>query len=79
VTVLRWRRSSTSRAPTDSSGVDALAGARRLRVPVLYAVARDDAFVVDVRKTYEATPPKLRRLVVVQGAGHGVGLLMTDL
>jgi pimeloyl-ACP methyl ester carboxylesterase len=66
--------------PTESSGVDALAAARRLRVPALYEVSDDDAFISEVRKVYLATPPPLRKLVVVHsGGGHGVGLLMTDL
>ena len=65
--------------PTESSGVDALAAARRLRVPVLYAVAEDDAYISEVRRTYRATPPRLRRLLVIHGPGHGVGLLRTDL
>jgi pimeloyl-ACP methyl ester carboxylesterase len=65
--------------PTESSGVDAVAAARRLRVPVQYVVADDDAYIADVRQTYRATPPRLRRLLVVTGGGHGVGLLLSDL
>jgi pimeloyl-ACP methyl ester carboxylesterase len=65
--------------PTESSGVDALGAARHLRMPVLYVAADDDAFVSEVRKTYRATPPRLRQLLVIHGAGHGVGLLRTDL
>jgi pimeloyl-ACP methyl ester carboxylesterase len=65
--------------PTESSGVDALAAARRLRVPVQYVVSDDDEFISAVRETYRATPPRLRRLLVVKGGGHGVGLLRTDL
>jgi pimeloyl-ACP methyl ester carboxylesterase len=65
--------------PAESSGIDAVAAARRLRVPALYEVAEDDAYVSEVRKVYRATPPRLRKLIVVPGAGHGVGLLRPDL
>jgi pimeloyl-ACP methyl ester carboxylesterase len=65
--------------PTESSGVDALAAARRLRVPALYVVSDDDAYISEVRKTYRVTPPRLRRLRVVTGGGHGVGLLLIEL
>jgi pimeloyl-ACP methyl ester carboxylesterase len=66
--------------PTESSGIEALAAARHLRVPALYEVSGDDEFVDAVRQVYRATPARLRKLVVVRsGGGHGVGLLMTDL
>jgi pimeloyl-ACP methyl ester carboxylesterase len=65
--------------PTESSGVDALAAAPRLSMPAFYVVAEDDAFITGVRKTYRATPRRLRRLLVVHGAGHGVGLLVSSL
>jgi pimeloyl-ACP methyl ester carboxylesterase len=65
--------------PTETSGIDAVAAARRLRVPALYLASADDEFAVSVRRTYAATPVRLRRLLVVGGAGHGVGLLKPDL
>jgi pimeloyl-ACP methyl ester carboxylesterase len=64
--------------PAESSGLDAVAAAGRLRVPALYEVAEDDAYLAEVRRVYRATPPRLRKLIVVPGAGHGVGLLRAD-
>jgi pimeloyl-ACP methyl ester carboxylesterase len=59
----------------ESLGLDAVAAARRLRVSALSELAGDDAFLAEVRRVYGAAPPRLRKLIVVPGAGHGVGLL----
>jgi pimeloyl-ACP methyl ester carboxylesterase len=66
--------------PDQISGLDALQAAPKLQVRALYAVATGDDFIADVRKTFKATPPSLRRLVLVggDGHGHGVSLLMAD-
>lgn len=57
---------------TSFRGVDAEAAVPRLRVPVLYVVATEDAgFPETTRTLYEATASEDKRLVVVNGFGHG--------
>jgi pimeloyl-ACP methyl ester carboxylesterase len=57
---------------TKYGGVDAEAAAPRLRVPVLYVVATEDAgFPETTRTLYEATASEDKQLVVVNGFGHG--------
>jgi pimeloyl-ACP methyl ester carboxylesterase len=57
---------------TSFRGVDAEAAVPRLRVPVLYVVATEDAgFPETTRTLYEATATVDKRLVVVTGFGHG--------
>ena len=57
---------------TSFRGVDAAAAVPRLRVPVLYVVASEDAgFPEATRTLYEATASEDKRLVVVDGFGHG--------
>jgi pimeloyl-ACP methyl ester carboxylesterase len=60
------------------TGLDSLAAARRLRVPVLFAVAPGDRYVSvgTIRRLYQAAPVRAKRLVVLaEGAGHGWELL----
>jgi pimeloyl-ACP methyl ester carboxylesterase len=57
---------------TSFRGVDAEAAVPRLRVPVLYVVASEDAgFPETTRRLYEATASDDKRVVVVNGFGHG--------
>jgi pimeloyl-ACP methyl ester carboxylesterase len=57
---------------TRFQGVDAEAAVERLAVPVLYVVATEDAGFPDLaRSLYEATAIDDKRLVVVNGFGHG--------
>jgi pimeloyl-ACP methyl ester carboxylesterase len=57
---------------TSFRGVDAAAAVPRLRVPVLYVVATEDAGFPDAaRVLYDATASEDKRLVVVDGRGHG--------
>lgn len=59
-------------------GLDALAAARRLQVPALFAVARGDRVVsvATMRGLYQAAPVRDKRLVVLaEGTGHGSELL----
>jgi pimeloyl-ACP methyl ester carboxylesterase len=58
-------------------GLDALAAARRLQVPALFAVAPGDSVVSvgTMRRLYQAAPVRAKRLVVAEGAGHGSELL----
>jgi pimeloyl-ACP methyl ester carboxylesterase len=57
---------------TSFRGVDAEAAVPRLRVPVLYVVASEDAgFPETTRTLYEATASEDKRLVVVNSFGHG--------
>ena len=59
-------------------GLDPLAAARRLQVPALFAVAPEDSMVSagTMRRLYQATPVRAKRLVVLaEGAGHGSELL----
>jgi pimeloyl-ACP methyl ester carboxylesterase len=60
------------------TGLDSLAAARRLQVPVLFAVAPGDRYVSvgTTRRLYQAAPVRAKRLVVLaDGAGHGWELL----
>jgi pimeloyl-ACP methyl ester carboxylesterase len=57
---------------TSFRGVDAEAAVLRLRVPVLYVVASEDAGFPDAARTlYDATATEDKRLLVVPGLGHG--------
>ena len=67
-------------SPARFRGMDAVAAAPRLRVPVLYvAAAADDAgeydFSEDAEAMYAATGSSDKRLEVVAGRLHGVGLV----
>jgi pimeloyl-ACP methyl ester carboxylesterase len=62
--------------PEEYQGADAATAAPRLRVPVLFIVAEDDPpFADDARALYKAVPGHDKRLVVLEGGGHGTSLL----
>jgi pimeloyl-ACP methyl ester carboxylesterase len=62
--------------PEEYQGADAATAAPRLRVPVLFIVADDDLpFDDDARALYKAVPGHDKRLVVLEGGGHGTSLL----
>ena len=62
--------------PEEYQGADAATAASRLRVPVLFIVAEDDPpFADDARALYKAVPGHDKRLVVLEGGGHGTSLL----
>jgi pimeloyl-ACP methyl ester carboxylesterase len=62
--------------PEEYQGADAATAAPRLRVPVLFVVAEDDPpFDDDARALYQAVPGHDKRLVVLEGGGHGTSLL----
>jgi len=59
-------------------GLDSLTAARRLGVPVLFAVAAGDSLVsvATMRRLYLVAPVRAKRLMVLaEGAGHGWELL----
>ena len=67
-------------APARFLGLDAVATAPRLRVPVLYLAAADDDnagydFSRDAEALHAATAASDKRLVVLPGFLHGVGLV----
>ena len=67
-------------APARFLGMDAVATAPRLRVPVLYLAAADDDnagydFSKDAQALYAATAAADKRLVILPGFLHGVGLV----
>ena len=67
-------------APARFLGMDAVATAPRLRVPVLYLAASDDDnagydFSKDAQALYAATAAADKRLVILPGFLHGVGLV----
>jgi pimeloyl-ACP methyl ester carboxylesterase len=66
--------------PARFAGVDGVAAAPGIRVPVLYAAARDDGrFPAETQQLHDATPPgPTRRLLLVDGTFHGVSLLRND-
>jgi pimeloyl-ACP methyl ester carboxylesterase len=60
------------------NGLDALPAARRLAVPALFAVAPGDRYVTvaDMRRLYQASSARPKRLVVMPAAlGHGWAML----
>jgi pimeloyl-ACP methyl ester carboxylesterase len=65
--------------PARFQGVDGLAAAPRIAVPILYAAATGDGrFPAETRQLHDATPPAPgRQLVLVDGAAHGNVLLRT--
>jgi pimeloyl-ACP methyl ester carboxylesterase len=57
-------------------GTDAAAAAARLRMPVLVVAAEDDPpFDDEARALYKAVPGHDKRLLVLEGGGHGTSLL----
>lgn len=67
-------------APARFRGLDAVATASRLRVPVLYVAAEGDDnagydFSEDAREMQAATASADKRLEIVPGTLHGVGLV----
>jgi alpha-beta hydrolase superfamily lysophospholipase len=67
-------------APARFLGMDAVASAPRLRVPVLYLPAEDDDnagydFSKDAKELHAATAAADKRLVVLPGFLHGVALV----
>jgi pimeloyl-ACP methyl ester carboxylesterase len=64
--------------PRSFGGVDAEAAVPRLRVPVLYIVAEEDAgggFAADARALYDRTASSDKALEVLPGFSHGVSLV----
>jgi alpha-beta hydrolase superfamily lysophospholipase len=64
--------------PRSSGGVDAQEAAPRLRVPVLYIVAEEDAgggFAADAQALYDRTGSSDKALEVLPGFSHGVSLV----
>jgi pimeloyl-ACP methyl ester carboxylesterase len=62
--------------PEGFRGADADAAAPKLRMPVLFIVGSDDPPFTDAAKTlYQAVPGHDKKLVVLQGGGHGTTLL----
>ena len=52
--------------------VAAAAAAAKLRVPVLFVAARDDPlFDLAAQERHKAVPTKDKRLVLLEGGGHG--------
>lgn len=62
--------------PANYGGIDAVAAARRLQVPVLYLAAEnDDGFTGDARALFQATAESDKALELVPGTEHGVQLV----
>jgi dienelactone hydrolase len=64
--------------PASFGGVDAAAAVPRLRVPVLYVAAKDDAgggFANDAQALYSATPASDKAIEILPGSDHGVSLV----
>jgi pimeloyl-ACP methyl ester carboxylesterase len=62
--------------PEEYAGADAAAAAPKLRVPVLFIAADDDPPFDDAaRALYKAVPGHDKRLLVLEGGGHGTSLL----
>jgi pimeloyl-ACP methyl ester carboxylesterase len=66
--------------PTQSSGMDALAAARKITVPALFITAERDTVAGETQQLSQAvTSSADHRLLVVKGSGqHGVALLKLD-
>jgi len=70
-------------APADFMGMNGLAAAPRLRVPVLYLAAEGDDnsgfdFSKDAQAMYARTAAADKRLEVLPGRAHGIGLLSSS-
>jgi pimeloyl-ACP methyl ester carboxylesterase len=62
--------------PRQFSGLDALPSVRRLTIPTLFLVGRQDTeFAREARRLYEATASDDKKLVVTDGFEHGTDLL----
>lgn len=62
--------------PEEYQGTDAAAAAPMLRMPVLFVAAEDDPPFDDAaRALYKAVPGHDKRLLVLEGGGHGTALL----
>lgn len=62
--------------PEEYQGTDAAAAAPKLRMPVLFVAAEDDPPFDDAaRALYKAVPGHDKRLLVLEGGGHGTALL----
>ena len=62
--------------PRQFSGIDALPAVRRLTIPVLFLVGRQDTeFAGDARRLYRAMKSDEKALVVTSGFEHGTDLL----
>jgi pimeloyl-ACP methyl ester carboxylesterase len=62
--------------PEEYRGADAAAAAPRLRMPALFVAAEDDPPFADAaRALYRAAPGPDKRLLLLQGGGHGTALL----
>lgn len=62
--------------PEEYQGADAATAAPKLRVPVLFIVAEDDPPFADAaRALYKAVPGHDKKLVVLEGGGHGTSLV----
>jgi pimeloyl-ACP methyl ester carboxylesterase len=62
--------------PEEYQGTDAAAAAPKLRMPVLFVAAEDDPPFDDAaRALYQAVPGHDKRLLIVEGGGHGTALL----
>jgi pimeloyl-ACP methyl ester carboxylesterase len=62
--------------PEEYDGADAAAAAPKLRVPVLFIAADDDPPFDDAaRALYKAVPGHDKRLLVLEGGGHGTSLV----
>jgi pimeloyl-ACP methyl ester carboxylesterase len=63
-------------APRQFGGLDALPSVRRLEIPTLFLVGRQDAsFARDGRQLHRATTSRDKTLVVTSGSEHGTDLL----
>jgi pimeloyl-ACP methyl ester carboxylesterase len=66
-------------APAEFAGMDALAAARRVHVPILFGYgAQDAAFAADVRSVRAAAATRDKPLVTVSGPTHGAALVDPD-
>ncbi len=63
-------------APRQYGGLDALPSVRRLEIPALFLVGRQDtSFARDARRLHRATTSHDKALVVTSGSEHGTDLL----
>lgn len=63
-------------APTSFGSADAVAAAKRLKVPALFVAGRDDGdFAAATRALYKAAATRLKQLRLVASSWHGVDLL----
>ena len=65
--------------PAEYAGMNALAAARRVHVPVLFAYGTEDlGFAADVRHVHAATAARDKPILAIKSGEHGVDFINAE-